>query len=86
MKLLDTPAYPNIIQDYARTFERQKEMSGRVDVWVSSHAPQFRLRDKYKPGDSYDPNRFVDPMGYLQMVQRVEQAYLDQLRRERQGK
>ena len=83
VKLLDSPGYPNIVQEYARTFEKQKQLSG--DVFVSSHAGQFRLHEKYKPGDPYDPNRFVDPAGYARGVQRLERAYLDQLQKERQG-
>jgi len=47
------PGYPNIAQDYANTFLAQKDM--KVDVWLASHASQFRLHDKYKPGDPYNP-------------------------------
>src|SRR6187401_447544 len=64
------PGYPNIAQDYANTFLAQKDM--KVDVWLASHASQFRLHDKYKPGDPYNPERFVDPQGYLAAVQRLE--------------
>jgi len=78
------PGYPGIAQDYARTFLAQKDM--KVDVWLASHASQFRLHDKYKPGDPYNPERFVDPQGYLAAVQRLEKAYLDQLAKERSGK
>jgi len=78
------PGYPGIAQDYARTFLAQKDM--KVDVWLASHASQFRLHDKYKPGDPYNPERFVDPQGYLAAVERLEKAYLDQLAKERSGK
>lgn len=84
VKLLDSPGYPNIVEEYARTFEKQKQLS--TDVFVSSHAGQFGLHEKYKPGDPYDPNRFVDPAGYLERVRRAEQAYRDQLQKERAGK
>jgi metallo-beta-lactamase class B len=86
VKLLASPGYPGIVQDYARTFEKQKRLVGSFDIWVSSHAPHFGLHDKYKPGDTYDPNRFVDPAGYLKTVQRYEHLYLDQLKQERQAK
>ena len=78
------PGYPNIAQDYAKTFLAQKDM--KIDVWLASHASQFRLHDKYKPGDPYNPERFVDPQGYLAAVQRLEKAYLDQLAKERSAK
>jgi hypothetical protein len=76
--------YPNITQDYARTFHDQKEM--RIDVWLSSHAAQFDMHKKYKPGDAYDPDRFVNPKGFRASVERLEKIYRDQLAQERQGK
>ena len=76
--------YPEIAQDYARNFLAQKNM--RIDVWLASHASQFRLHEKYKPGDAFNPDRFVDPAGFLAAVERLEKAYMDQLARERTGK
>jgi metallo-beta-lactamase class B len=78
------PKYPTIGQDYARTFAAQKALP--VDVFLASHAGQFRMHEKYKPGDAYDPNRFVDPKGYLASVERLEKIYADQLAKERAGK
>jgi metallo-beta-lactamase class B len=74
------PKFPGISQAYARTFRAQKEL--KIDVWLASHASQFGLHDKYKPGDPYNPDRFVDPAGYLAAVERLQKAYLDQLARE----
>jgi metallo-beta-lactamase class B len=73
--------YPGIGQDYARTFRRQKDMA--IDIWLASHASQFRMHQKYKPGDTYNPQRFVDPAGFLAAVQQLEKVYLDQLAQER---
>lgn len=84
VRLTGTPSYPSIAQDYARTFAAQKQLPS--DVWMASHASQFGLHDKHKPGDAYNPNRYVDPAGYAQRVQRLEQLYLDQLQQERQEK
>jgi metallo-beta-lactamase class B len=53
-----------------------------IDVWLASHASQFGLHDKYKSGDPYNPDRLVDPAGYLAAVERLEKACLDQLARE----
>jgi metallo-beta-lactamase class B len=84
VKVSGMSTYPNIAQDYAHTFLAQKDM--KIDVWLASHASQFRLHEKYKPGDPYSPDRFVDPQGYLASVQRLEKIYLDQLAKERGGK
>jgi len=75
------PKYPAITDDYARTFAAQKALP--VDVFLASHAAQFGMHDKYKPGDAYDPNRFVDPAGYRAAVERLEGVYREQLARER---
>jgi len=78
------PKYPEIGKDYARTFIALKDM--KIDVFLASHASQFRLHEKYKPGDAYNPERFVDPAGYLSSVQRLEKSYLEQLEKERAKK
>ena len=75
------PGYPGITGDYARTFRLQKDM--KIDVFLASHASQFNMHEKYTPGDAYNPERFVDPAGFLAAVQRFERAYVEQLARER---
>jgi metallo-beta-lactamase class B len=75
------PKFPEIGQAYARTFMAQKDM--KIDVWLASHAGQFGLHEKYKPGDPFRADRFVDPAGYLAAVLRLEKLYTDQMARER---
>jgi len=58
----------------------------KPDVWVASHAAQFNLHQKYKPGDAYDPNRFVDPAGYQAKIEYYEKLYEAQLAKERAAK
>lgn len=84
VRLTGMPGYPDIGGDYARTFQAQKDLP--VDVFLASHASQFRLHEKYKPGDAYDPERFVDPKGYLAEVQRLEKVYLAQVAKEKTGR
>jgi len=81
VKVSGMATYPDIGDDYARTFKAQKDM--QVDVWLASHASQFKLHDKYKPGDPYNPDRFVDPAGFKTAVEELEKTYRDQLARER---
>ena len=80
----DAEAYPGVGEDYARTFKAQKDM--QIDVWLASHASQFKLHEKYKPGDAYNPDRFVDPQGFKASVESLEKKYEDQLARERARK
>jgi metallo-beta-lactamase class B len=56
------PGYPDIGKDYARTFEAMKNL--HFDIWLASHANHFRLHNKRQPGDSYDPEVFIDQNGY----------------------
>ena len=57
-----------------------------IDVFLSSHASQFSMHDKYKPGDPFNADRFVDPKGFRAAVERLEKAYVDQLARERSSR
>jgi metallo-beta-lactamase class B len=84
VRVTGMPTYPGIQQDYARTFAAQKAM--KIDVFLSSHASQFELHRKYKPGDAYNPDRFVDPAGFLRAVERLEKAYLEQVAKEQAEK
>jgi metallo-beta-lactamase class B len=79
--LLKNPKYPKIAQDYAHTFEAQKKLP--CDIFLTSHAGQFRLAMKWKIGAPYDPERFVDPGGYILAVDRTEQKFLEQLEEEK---
>ena len=47
------PTYPNVGKDYLYTLESLKKL--QFDLWVSSHAGQFKMHDKRKPGDPYNP-------------------------------
>lgn len=75
------PGFPVINEAYLTTLQRQKQL--KPDVWVSSHAPQFNMYDKHKPGDKYDPNRFVDPDGYGAKIQFYEKLFRAAMERDR---
>jgi metallo-beta-lactamase class B len=75
------PAFPEITEAYASTLAKQKQM--KPDIWVASHAGQFNMHDKYKPGDPYDPNRFVDPQGYVAKIEFYQKRYRGQLEKDR---
>jgi len=75
------PAYPGINDDYARTFRGLGAMT--PEIWLSSHASQFGMHRKHKPGDPYNPARFIDPDGFRTSLAGLEKLYQDQLARER---
>jgi metallo-beta-lactamase class B len=78
--LTGKPSYPGIAEDYARTFRELKAIT--PEIWLSSHAGQFGLHSKYKPGDPYKPERFIDVAGYRKELEGLEKAYRDQLAHE----
>jgi len=78
------PGYPQINEAYLTTLAKQKQL--KPQVWVSSHAGHFDMHQKYKPGDPYDPNRFVDPEGYQKKIQSYERLFNEAQQREREGK
>lgn len=79
--LIGNKKYPQINDDYAGTFREQKLLD--CDIFLSSHASQYRLHDKWKPGQAYSPDTFVDPQGYKSAVQGAETAYKEWLAKEK---
>jgi len=75
------PGFPDIGDAYARTFAAQKGLV--LDVFLASHASQFGMHQKRKPGDPYDANRFVDAKGFRAAVDELEATFRKQLATER---
>lgn len=66
--------YPDIIKDYAYTFDALKNL--RFDIWLSSHASQFNLQSKHGTGDGYHPEAFIDRAGYDTELNELQKDYL----------
>ena len=72
-KFSDVKQYPNIAKDYGFTLAAMKRL--KFEIWLSSHASQFNLRTKHKPGDSYNPSAFFDRAGYDQALAELKAQY-----------
>jgi len=81
-KFHEDETYPGIRDDYAKTFKSQKALD--VDIWVAAHASQYGLHKKFKPGQAYDTETFLDPAGFLDLVNKLEKRYLTALAEEKQ--
>jgi metallo-beta-lactamase class B len=81
VKLLGSPGYPTIVEDFKNTLAMQATYT--PDIWVSSHAGQFNLHQVYKPGDAYDPTRFGNVAAYKDKIAGYQAAYDKQLAEER---
>lgn len=66
-------SYPGIAADYAYTFTAMKNIS--FDIWLASHASQFKMHDKYHPGDAYNPAAFKDQAGYEKALSDLQKRY-----------
>jgi len=61
-KFSEVTEYPGITSDYAYTLGAMKKL--KFDLWFASHASQFDLHAKRKPGAAYNPAVFMDRKGY----------------------
>lgn len=73
-------AYPDIAKDYAYTLKAMKQIN--FDIWLASHASQFHLHDKHKPGDTYKPLAFADRKGYDEALKVLQKQYEVKLKKE----
>jgi metallo-beta-lactamase class B len=71
--LADIASYPEITSDYAYTLKAMKNI--HFDIWLASHAGQFKLHDKHQPGDTYNPAAFIDQAGYDAEINDLQKQY-----------
>jgi metallo-beta-lactamase class B len=67
------PSYPNIGKDFKYTLASMKKLD--FDLWVASHASQFDLHDKRKPGAPYHPEVFNDRPSYDATLNSLQLEY-----------
>jgi len=80
-KFTDITAYPGIASDYAYTFNAMKNI--KFDLWLASHANQFKMHDKHKPGDAYNPAAFNDKPGYDTALSDLNKQYDEKIKKDR---
>ncbi len=77
-KFADVTSYPTIAQDYAYTLKAMKNLS--FDIWLASHASQFKLHQKHHPGDAYNSAAFIDRHGYDSALDELQQQYNEKIK------
>lgn len=75
----ELPSYPEIANDYGYTLKQMKKLS--FDIWLASHAGQFSLHEKHKPGDKYNPSAFFDKKGYDSSMEELEMEYAGKIKK-----
>jgi metallo-beta-lactamase class B len=79
--LVNNPKYPNIAEDYARTWRVMRAL--KCDIFLGAHGNYYGMIEKYAHLKRGGPNPFIDPAGYSAFIDRSEKVYLAQLARER---
>ena len=72
-RLVNNAKYPQIADDFARTFRVLKALP--CDVFLGAHGAYYGLEDKYKKLQQGGANPFIDPAGYRSFVKTKEQEY-----------
>jgi metallo-beta-lactamase class B len=78
---ISIPSYTTIASDYAYTLKAMKNIS--FDIWLASHASQFKLHTKHKPDDAYNPAAFIDQAGYDAAINDLQKEYEERLQQNR---
>ena len=72
-KLVDNRAYPQIAQDYERTFRVLTSLP--CDFFLGAHGGYFGMEEKYAHREDGGANPFIDPAGYRKFVADKEQEF-----------
>jgi metallo-beta-lactamase class B len=76
-RLVGSPTYPGIVDDYRKTFARAKDM--KVDVLLAPHPEMYRMADKRAMLADGAPNPFVNPGEFNAYAATLEKAFEDGL-------
>ena len=83
--LVNNDRYPNIVDDYRRTFQILKSLP--CDVFLGPHAEFFSMKEKVaRLEKAAKPNPFIDPAGYREYVANGERAFQKTLEAQTQKK
>ncbi len=77
-KFSEVKSYPGMQQDYTYTLKAMKDIP--FDIWLASHASQFDLQGKHKPGAAYNPAAFIDREGYDAAIKQWQDVYDEKMK------
>jgi len=73
MKLVNNPGYPQIVQDFQRSFAFLR--SQHPDIPLGSHPGMFNMNEKFAKIARGGPGPYVDPQGYVAELDIVEGVF-----------
>lgn len=80
-KLVNNAAYPQIASDYERMFQVLRSL--HCDVFLGAHGGYYGMEAKYPRLKAGEANPFIDPTGYETYVREREQAFREELTKQR---
>jgi len=80
-RLVGNAAYPQIADDYDRTFRVLKALP--CDIFLGAHGSYFDLEAKFGRSKGQGPGPFVDPGGYRKYVADRERAFKTELAKQK---
>src|SRR5438445_681841 len=81
--LVGNTKYPNIAQDYVKTFAVLKSLP--CDIFLGAHGAYFGLKAKYEKMKAGAPNPFIDPDGYKTYVAERDATFRKEWKRQQQN-
>ena len=79
-KLVNNGLYPNIAQDYERTFRTLRALP--CDIFLGAHGAYYGMEAKFARMKEGGPNPFIDTEGYRNYVAEREQAFRKELKKQ----
>jgi metallo-beta-lactamase class B len=73
----DNPNYPNIREDFVKSFQVLRSLP--CDVFVGSRTGFYLMTAKYAKIEQGGPNPYIDPAGYKALIDSSEKAFNDRL-------
>jgi metallo-beta-lactamase class B len=71
--LVNNPTYPNIQEDFIKSFKVLRSLP--ADVFLGSHTGFYQMTQKYARFEKGEPNPFIDPAGYKALIDSSERAF-----------
>jgi metallo-beta-lactamase class B len=81
--LVGNKKYPNIAQDYEKTFQVLKSLP--AEVFLGAHGDYYGMDAKYAKLTAGGPNPFIDPDGYKAYIANREAAFRKKLAEQEAG-
>ncbi|HEY2845462.1 MAG TPA: subclass B3 metallo-beta-lactamase [Bryobacteraceae bacterium] len=75
--LVNNAGYPQIADDFARSFKTLRSL--HADVFLGSHTGFYQMTRKYAKLAQGGPNPYIDPQGYQDLIDSSEKAFNDRM-------